>query len=193
MTVEDEDELYTNCLGMLANNESSEGVNLSEIPNELLQQMEWYVLPFEVKDVPGLNPDEKTAELNQPTQQALARQEVLLDKIWPQVANTAKCDFPAFAETFQVIRATKAPNFSKAQIPVVSDLNIQQWENRLQGYHDQMLCKFLKYGWPIGYHLQEPPVTVKDNHTSALQNMDHVRKFIQKELECKAILGPFKS
>lgn len=73
-----------------------------------------------------------------------------------------------------------------------SDLNIHEWENRLETYHDKELSLFLKFGWPLGYHATVPPTSVLKNHASAVNNINHVHKFIKTELQFKAILGPFE-
>lgn len=123
--------------------------------------------------------------------EALARQAIIIRDIWPKVATPSAKDQVEFLNMYNRIKSTNAPNFAVARIPVSSDLVIQEWERRLKEFHDQALCKFLKYGWPVGYHVYEPPATVDSNHPSAQMNIQHVRDFIRKELEFDAIVGPF--
>lgn len=78
-----------------------------------------------------------------------------------------------------------------AQLPIRTDLVIPKWEELLDLYHDKELVLFLKYGWPVGYQADRPPSTVPTNHQSALSHIGHVKTFVSKELQHKAIIGPF--
>lgn len=83
------------------------------------------------------------------------------------------------------------PNFLGAKIPIKSDLVIPKWEEYLVSYHGKDLVLFLKYGWPAGYHADYPLASVQDNHPSAIHHLNHVRSFVQKEIQHNTILGPF--
>lgn len=83
------------------------------------------------------------------------------------------------------------PNFAGAKILVKSGLRIEEWEKRLAEYHDREVCNFLKYGWPLGYHKQDPPTSHEDNHQSARNYTSAVDEFIEQESSLGAILGPF--
>lgn len=146
--------------------------------------------PLNLECVPGSTP-EATESIIKGLVAALIRQAKILREIWPAATHHAKAQFPELTETYKLIKAHNAPNFKGASIPVVSDLNIPVWEAKLSAYYDVKLCQFLKFSWPLGYHLDVPPATVTDNHPSALNNMAHVRDFIEKELNFKAILSPF--
>lgn len=61
----------------------------------------------------------------------------------------------------------------------------------LMDYHDAEIYHFLRYGWPVGYHLPTPPTSVDQNHMSAVQHPTHVQHFIKTELSHNAVIGPF--
>lgn len=111
---------------------------------------------------------------------------------WPSTTLHARETFPEFCAMYECIKEHGMPNFLGAKIPVKSDLVIPKWEEHLKSYHDKDLVLFLKYGWPVGYHSDNPPSSVKENHPSAKNHLKHVNSFVQKEIQHKAILGPFK-
>lgn len=122
---------------------------------------------------------------------ALVRRRKIIKEIWPSVNTGVRDQAKEFLDTFQKIKKTNAPNFAVAKIPIPRGLVIKEWEKRLENYHDVLLCDFLKYGWPVGYHMDSPPTTVEENHPSDTMHIQHVRDFIKKELEWDAIVGPF--
>lgn len=103
----------------------------------------------------------------------------------------ARSQAPEFFDKYDAIKAHFKPNFLGAKIPITSGLRVDQWAIALAHYHDKDLCKFLQYGWPLGYHKNAPPVSLEENHHSAVQHMEHVRTFIAKELSLGALVGPF--
>lgn len=109
---------------------------------------------------------------------------------WPTVTQAAKQKFPVFAETYEQVKSANLPNFAGAKIPVSSGLVPQNWALLLKDYHDNELCHFLYFGWPIGYLSDALPVSVSDNHPSALAYPNHVDEFINTEITFGAIEGP---
>lgn len=93
---------------------------------------------------------------------------------------------------YDIVRATRLPNFLSARIPVLSNLNIPMWR-RLFGSTHPELCDMLEFGWPISYTGDSPPSTEYTNHTSAHLYSDNVSDYIEKEISLGAMLGPFKS
>lgn len=61
----------------------------------------------------------------------------------------------------------------------------------LKGYHDEQICGYLDYGWPISYTGVKPPTPVENNHKSALDYAEHIDAFLQKECAMGAMIGPF--
>lgn len=114
-------------------------------------------------------------------------------QLWPEVSPTVADTFPEFAKNYSKIKQENLPNFLGAKITVPSQLNLENWERMLEGYHDRDVCLFLRYGWPVGYEADVIPTSVKENHHSAQQHIGHVKNFITKELDHQAIIGPFNS
>lgn len=187
------DDYRDNCLNTMNTVINSDEYNCSELLNDFPLQMDEFFPQSWKEKTPGLIPEESPLTNDSLSKEAISRQERIIKEIWPTVTQEAKSEFPEFTKMYEDIRAQAAPNFLGAQIPVKSGLVITEWEHRLQEYHDQLLCKFLKFGWPLGYHRLSPPKTVTSNHPSALQYMPHVRQFIEAELEYEAVLGPFKN
>lgn len=121
----------------------------------------------------------------------LQRQRQLISTIWPTPTAQAIQSAPEFFKKYVKIKSSEQPNYVAARLQVDSDLNLDAWDAALVNYHDQELCGFLRYGWPVGYHRSVPPTTTEDNHHSAHAHMSHVQQFITKELGFGAILGPF--
>lgn len=116
----------------------------------------------------------------------------MLSSIWPSISGKAAQDFPEFAATYNQIFSFQLPNFLGAQVQVKSALNVDQWDDALQSYHDRDICKFLWFGWPLGYLANTHPVSIVDKHTSASIHEKHIQKFIDTELDFNALLGPFQ-
>lgn len=115
-----------------------------------------------------------------------------IDQLWPDISTSARAHFPEFASIYSSIKSRNLPNFLGARITIKSDLNLENWEHSLKDYHDRDVCLFLRYGWPVGYEADVTPTSVDNNHQSAVQHASHVKKFIDVELEHKAVIGPFK-
>ena len=73
-----------------------------------------------------------------------------------------------------------------------SGLNIPEWRRRLTSHHDQELCEFLEFGWPIGYMKSTQPQSSSKNHGSALAQPVIIDSFLKKECSLGATCGPFE-
>lgn len=124
------------------------------------------------------------------SEEALSRIHVMLSTSWPSVTDEAKTAMPAFADLYQKVKSYNLPNCLGAKIPVISGLKIENWVELLKGYHDNELCHFLAYGWPIGYYSLKLPESVAKNHPSAVEYPEHIRQFIKTEKSFQAIEGP---
>ena len=90
-----------------------------------------------------------------------------------------------------IIRSTGKPNYAETRIPIASGLNISAWEKALEGYPDQMLIQYLKFGFPLS--LINPDalcVTDIQNHHSAMQFPINVQEYLDNEGSFGAMLGP---
>lgn len=140
---------------------------------------------------------DSSSEPQLPTQEEIQKDIIAKHKdrilsSWPATTPHAREKFPDFSAIYECVEERGLPNFLGARIPLDSDLVIHRWEQLLQNYHDKELVLFLKFGWPVGYQADAPPSSADSNHQSAARYPSHVKSFIQKELQHKAILGPFK-
>lgn len=94
---------------------------------------------------------------------------------------------------YTAVKNTGLPNYAKAKIVLPSSINHKQWEILLGDYHDKIILEYLKYGWPIGYESDSIPTPTYKNHASATRFPAHVRSFIEKEIQERAMLGPFSN
>lgn len=175
------------------NHERQEVVKCSYYTNDLPVETDELLLHQYMECLPGLSPEAKTKRPKAPRgfQLAINDHKRMITTIWPRITDGAAKEFPLFANHYQKILGTATPNFLGAKIPVQSELNCPEWEARLANYHDDKLCDLLKNGWPLGFNMDKPPQSVTENHSSAMNHLPHVRKFIDVELGCNAILGPF--
>jgi hypothetical protein len=102
-------------------------------------------------------------------------------------------DFSLLIETHDTITRSGKPNFQDCRIPVVSDLNIPVWRSLLVNYYDNQLVDLLEFGFPVGYNLDQLPVSEIKNHSGATLHRDYVNSYISKEIQEGVMAGPFAS
>lgn len=119
------------------------------------------------------------------------QQQAIIASQWPKLTQEAWQQNPDFAALYTDILSFSLPNFLGARRTLDSGLHLHQWELMLQDYHDNEICFFLRYGWPVGYHSKEIPVTVLHNHQSADAYPAHIEEFIATERKYHALIGPF--
>ena len=94
-------------------------------------------------------------------------------------------------DIYQQVKETNLPNYMMARRPIPSELNCDAWDYMLQDYSDNQITQFLRFGWPGNYTAPKPPTSSTRNHPSAYAYMAEIDRFISKELEKGALLGPF--
>ena len=98
----------------------------------------------------------------------------------------------SYLELFQLLKDSPLPNCMGYRVPVPSTMNISAWEVHLQNYYDKQLIDFLKYGFPLDMvHNAIIDSKFIDNHPTAGQYPQDIGKYIHKEIQHHAILGPF--
>ena len=112
---------------------------------------------------------------------------------WPIPTEEAFLTSPLHMKLYYDVRTSGVPNYLSVRQVIPSDLHCDEWEVLLAGYHDSGIVDFLRYGWPVAYSALRIPVPVTKNHASALNFPKEIDKFIQKELDKNALLGPFKA
>ena len=98
-----------------------------------------------------------------------------------------------FIKAHNAVHASKLPNFIGCQIPVPSNIDCEFLANNLSGYKDKQIVQLLKYGCPISFSGDGSFNRKCKNHKGALEFPDQIDKFLTKELEAGAVLGPFQS
>lgn len=121
----------------------------------------------------------------------IARQANIIRNIWPDVAAAVRSQAPEFFDCYDKIKAHCKPNFLGARVQVERGLDLEAWDIALAHYHDKEICRYLRYGWPLGFHKCVPPLSLEENHQSAIQHIGDVRAFVSKELSLGALVGPF--
>ena len=91
------------------------------------------------------------------------------------------------------VKAYGVPNFLGARIPIVSQLNVNEWEHELVDYWDQQLLQLIKFGFPLSFNRDCKLFTDKKNHSSAIEFPNDVQTYLDEEKQHGAILGPFES
>ena len=110
---------------------------------------------------------------------------------WPSPSHEANSTAATHMNIYAHVRSTNLPNYISAKIPIPSDINCEAWADLLRDYHDAEIMDYLRYGWPGGYTDPDPPRPSSINHPSATAHSNQVSKFIHKELQKGALLGPF--
>ena len=92
------------------------------------------------------------------------------------------------------VREKGYPNRWGAKIPIRPNWNIELFHSLLEGYYDIDIIEWMKYGWPIGRlpTMMDPECTFK-NHTGATEYPQALDKYIHKESEYEAIIGPLEA
>ena len=92
---------------------------------------------------------------------------------------------------YDAVQSSQLPNFMHCRLPLPTATNIPTWRAWLEDYHDNIICDYMEFSWPIGYMADDLPQTVSQNHTSSIAYPHHVDHFLAVELQHSALLGPF--
>ena len=106
--------------------------------------------------------------------------------------NADNTDLEYFVEVQRKIAHSGVPNYQGCRIPVVSKLNIEFIRSMLVDYDDHILCDLLEFGFPLGHTGEVLNIKKPRNHSGAREFPEFIMKYLKKELEYKAIVGPFK-
>ena len=99
---------------------------------------------------------------------------------------------PDMLKAHKIIIESGLPNFMKCRIPVQTHLKPQAWKKYLTNYWDGQIVDLISFGFPLDFDRSCPLISTYENHSSALQYLDDVNKYIQ-ELQYQAILGNTKN
>ena len=96
-----------------------------------------------------------------------------------------------YAKIYDCVWRSKRPNYFQVRIPLPSFMNIQLWRQLLCNYHDNIICEYLQFGFPIGYDSMHMPSPTHNNHPSAVDYESDIDHYIQTEIQHGAMIGPF--
>ena len=99
---------------------------------------------------------------------------------------------PDIIRGHHIIKDSGLPNFLGARIPIKSQLKPCRWRYYLNQYWDKQLPELIQFGFPLDFDRRQPHFSTDKNHTSALENQQHVAHYISEELSYGALYGPFK-
>ena len=85
------------------------------------------------------------------------------------------------------------PNRWGARVPVSTKWNLELFEALLSDYKDKEVVEWMRYGWPSGsLPTLSSPVTTNRNHKGATEHPQALQKYIQKEQQHGAVMGPYR-
>ena len=89
------------------------------------------------------------------------------------------------------IRQSGRSSCDGLRIPLRLDINVQAWEKYTLVHRDPRLVQFLTYGFPLG--MVSDPLNRSEikNPYSAKAYPAAIRKYLSKEIQLGAILGPY--
>ena len=96
-------------------------------------------------------------------------------------------------EAHSIIRNSGVPNFLKCRIPVQTQLKPKVWAQKLENYWDQQLPDLIAFGFPLDFDRSNTLTSSFENHSSAKEHVAHIDRYIQEELQYKALYGPYES
>ena len=92
------------------------------------------------------------------------------------------------------VRTNGYPNRYGTRLEVPTGLKLDAWNLLLQGYEDEGVIEWTRFGWPISRTpFEEDPTPTYSNHASAEAFQDFVDAYIVKEIGYGAVAGPFES
>ena len=100
-----------------------------------------------------------------------------------------RCEF--WIQANRIVRETGKSNLAEAKIEVNSNWDLNTMEQWLEGYHDQKVIQFLKYGWPLNAKETAVNSEVPENQKGARTNKEDIRKYLKEEIENGSVIGPF--
>ena len=99
---------------------------------------------------------------------------------------------PQLVKIYTAVTTSGVPNYRGQRIPLPHKLNMQAWESKRHLILDTGLIDMLSYSFPIGFIGTQPPAQNPPNHSSATRFPEAVRKYIHKELQFGALIGPLR-
>ena len=101
-------------------------------------------------------------------------------------------DCQAYLQLVSDVLSSGLPNYRSVRVPLQSVFNWKYLQQHISSYHDGKLIDYLMFGFPLGIgDRTQIETNATQNHQSALAYEREIDAFFQKELEHKALFGPF--
>ena len=102
-------------------------------------------------------------------------------------------DCQAYLQLVSDVLSSGLPNYRSVRVPLQSVFNWKYLQQHISSYHDGKLIDYLMFGFPLGIgDRTQIENNATQNHQSALAYECEIDAFFQKELEHKALFGPFE-
>ena len=85
------------------------------------------------------------------------------------------------------VRKSGTHNYLGCKIEVPTHWNVKM----LQGYHDQQIVQFIRYGWPLDLSKVVVDDNIPENQKGARRNITKVLEYLQQEIDQGSVVGPF--
>ena len=113
------------------------------------------------------------------------------NQMLPKIVTVNEAKGKSPSQIHEIVRSTSKPNFMQARIQIDSQLNVEAWKKYLEGYWDQQLCELIQFGFPLDFNRSCILNHEQGNHKSAVDFPADIEAYIEEELKCGALLGPF--
>ena len=100
-----------------------------------------------------------------------------------------------FMLAHKAVKESGKHNFEGCKIPIPTTIRYDRIEEALEGIvspKERRVLALLKYGMPLDCKPNFGVIKKQKNHFSALSHRDAIGDYLSSNLECQAILGPFK-
>ena len=100
-----------------------------------------------------------------------------------------------FVDLHNFVHLSGAPNYKDCRVPLPTSLNMTKWREYLKDYDDKVVCKYLEFGWPVGYDYERFgfPASERRNHAGATQFPEEISAYLHEEILRGAVAGPFST
>ena len=89
------------------------------------------------------------------------------------------------------IRKSGKFNFELCRFPVPTSWKLDSFASMLEGYHDQHIIEFLRFGWPVEVSTIKESLEIPPNQRGARECPEALLQYVSKELVQKSVIGPF--
>ena len=100
-----------------------------------------------------------------------------------------------FILAHKAVKESGKHNFEGCRIPIPTTIRYDRIEEALEGVvspKEKRVLELLKYGMPLDCKPNFGVIKKQKNHFSAASHRDAIGDYLSSNLECQAILGPFK-